>query len=81
MNMKTHSEKYIVTGYSAKEDILRTHIYKSADAVASLLNSFLDKPKYTAKAIEFEAQTRSSHLGAMIIDEPGTKYKWSICYI
>ena len=79
-------KKYLVTGYSKKDDRMATNIYDDIEYVAELINQ-LEQPDpatakqdsmliKSAKDLDFDVQSRASHFGAKIIKTP--KYCWSI---
>ena len=80
--------RYLVTGYSKKDGKMATHIYDDIETIAALINQSEDPNELgkaqgtvikSAKDLDFDVQTRASHLGAEIINT--SKYCWSIFYL
>lgn len=77
MTMKHY---FVVTGVDKHKNIIQTRLYPYAFAVAELLKMYSPEVAKTARDIEFEAQARASHGGAIIINN-AKNYYWSIYYV
>lgn len=78
-------KRYLVTGYSKKDGKMATHVYDNIEIIAALINQSENPNELgnaqgsiikSAKDLDFDVQSRASHLGAEIISTP--KYSWSI---
>ena len=70
---------FICTGVDLNKKLIRTRKYGDAQAIAGVLEAFDPDVAKSAHDIDFEAQSRASHGGALIIE--GKNYLWSIYYV
>lgn len=75
--------RYLVTGYSKKDNRMATHLYEKIEHVAELIemcsgsqSKIGESAIPSVKDLEFDVQSRASHGGAEIINDKN--YCWSI---
>ena len=76
-------KKYLVTGYSKKDNKMATHVYDDIESVAQLIEMCAggqakigESVIPSVKDLDFDVQSRASHSGAEIINDKD--YCWSI---
>lgn len=82
-------ERYLLTGYNKKDKKMATHVYTKIQHVADVINQLEQQDKDASKQdelpiksvkdLDFNVQSRASHLGAQIICTKN--YCWSVFYL